>query len=403
MFAGSVESTLMTDSMQQIPLATLDAVRKPIAEANGMPNAVYDDPAMFEYERDNVLGKTWAGLAFGSELPKKGFAKPVDFMGLPLAIMRNRDGEINVFHNICSHRGMILLREETEVEGMVRCPYHSWTYDLNGNLKGTPHIGGVGVHKAEGFVCEKHGLRKVRSAMWNDIIFINLSGDGVPFDEFITPLVQRWEEFTGKGGFDKVHVAPTGSAMELTVMANWKLAVENYCEAYHLPWVHPSLNTYSPLDQHYNLIVNDNMSGQGSYTYNLSDVAGTSLPQFTDWPQDKIRQAEYVSLYPNVLLGVQADHVFSIILQPQANNKTLEKLQLAYVGEEACGDKYAACRTSVLESWKVVFGEDVFAVEGMQNGRKSPAFEGGVFSPVLDGPTHHFHQWVANRYAESMA
>ncbi|WP_315983516.1 hypothetical protein [Aliamphritea spongicola] len=61
----------MTDSMQQIPLATLDAVRKPIAEANGMPNAVYDDPAMFEYERDNVLGKTWAGLAFGSELPKK--------------------------------------------------------------------------------------------------------------------------------------------------------------------------------------------------------------------------------------------------------------------------------------------------------------------------------------------
>ncbi|MEH6575496.1 MAG: aromatic ring-hydroxylating dioxygenase subunit alpha [Amphritea sp.] len=385
----------------RIPLATLDGVRQSITDANGMPNEVYDDPALFAYERDEVLGTTWAGLAFASELPKNGFAKPVDFMGLPLAIMRNRDGEIKVFHNVCSHRGMILLREETEVEGMVRCPYHSWTYDLNGNLKGTPHIGGVGKHKAEGFVCEKHGLKEIRAEIWMGIIFINLSGNAESFDSFIQPLVQRWEEFTGKGCLEKVHVAPTGSQMELTIEANWKLAVENYCEAYHLPWVHPSLNTYSPLDQHYNLIVNDNMSGQGSYTYNLSDVAGTSLPQFSDWPEDKIRQAEYVSLYPNVLLGIQADHAFAIILQPQANNRTLEKLQLSYVGAESRGDKFSACRTAVLESWKVVFGEDVFAVEGMQNGRKSPAFTGGVFSPVLDGPTHHFHQWVANKYSRT--
>ena len=387
--------------LQQIPTETLDAVRQDIAEAKGMPNAVYDDPALFEYERDNVLGKTWAGLAFASELPKNGFAKPVDFMGLPLAMMRNRDGEIKVFHNICSHRGMIMLREETEVEGMVRCPYHSWTYDLNGNLKGTPHIGGVGKHTAEGFVCEKHGLKEVSVSTWMGIIFINLSGDAEPFDGFIAPLVNRWEEFTGKGGFEKVFVAPTGSNMELTVEANWKLAVENYCEAYHLPWVHPSLNTYSPLDQHYNLVINDDMSGQGSYTYNLSDVAGTSLPQFEDWPQDKIRQAEYISLYPNVLLGVQADHAFAIILQPQANNRTLEKLQLSYVGPTSGGDQYAACRSAVLESWKVGFGEDVFAVEGMQDGRKSPAFTGGVFSPVLDGPTHHFHMWTANQYAKA--
>ncbi len=382
-----------------IPMTSLDAVRKPIAQATGMQNAVYDDPILFEYERDNVLGKTWAGLLFSSELPKNGFAKPVDFMGLPIAVMRNREGELKVFHNVCSHRGMILLREETEVEGMVRCPYHSWTYDLNGNLKGTPHIGGVGKHSAEGFVCEKHGLRKISSAVWNGIVFINLSADAPAFSDFIAPLVERWEAFTGSGGFEKVAVANTGSSMELTVECNWKLAVENYCEAYHLPWVHPSLNTYSPLDQHYNLIVNDDMSGQGSYNYNLSDVAGTSLPQFSDWPEDKIRHAEYISLYPNVLLGVQADHVFSVILQPQANNRTIEKLELAYVGQEATGDRYEACRSAVLESWKVVFGEDVFAVEGMQRGRKSPAFKGGVFSPVLDGPTHHFHQWVANKYA----
>ena len=389
----------MTIKSHIIPMTTLDDVRKPLAEAAGMPNAVYTDDALFELERDEVLGKTWAALGYTSDLPTNGFAKPVDFMGLPLAIMRNRDGEYKVFHNVCSHRGMILLTEETEVEGMVRCPYHSWTYDLNGNLKGTPHIGGVGVHKAEGFACEKHGLREVRSHVWAGMVFINLSGDAKPFAEHIEPLVQRWSEFCGKDGWDNLHIAPTGSQMQLEVKCNWKLAIENYCEAYHLPWVHPSLNTYSPLDQHYNLIVNDDMSGQGSYNYNLSDVAGTRLPRFTSWPQDRLRHAEYVSLYPNVMLGMQADHFFAIILEPSKKDVTVENLRLFYVGEEACGDEYAACRHSQLEAWKVVFGEDIFAVEGMQAGRQSPGFTGGVFSPVLDGPTHHFHGWVADKYA----
>ncbi|PSL09284.1 choline monooxygenase [Marinobacterium halophilum] len=389
----------MTIKSHIIPMETLDDVRKPLAEAAGMPNAVYIDDSLFELERDEVLGKTWAAIGYSSDLPNNGFAKPVDFMGLPLAIMRNRDGEFNVFHNVCSHRGMILLTEETEVEGMVRCPYHSWTYDLNGNLKGTPHIGGVGVHKAEGFACEKHGLRQVRSHVWMGIVFINLSGNAQPFEDHIAPLVQRWSEFCGKDGWDNLHIAPTGSQMQLEVNCNWKLAIENYCEAYHLPWVHPSLNTYSPLDQHYNLIVNDDMSGQGSYNYNLSDVAGTRLPRFPNWPQDRLRHAEYISLYPNVLLGMQADHFFAIILEPRKKDLTVENLRLFYVGEESCGDEYAACRHSQLEAWKVVFGEDIFAVEGMQAGRQSPGFTGGVFSPVLDGPTHHFHGWVADKYA----
>jgi len=389
----------MTTTANIIPMTTLESVRKPLADAVGMPNAVYTDDELFEVERDHVLGATWAALGFTSDLPVNGFAKPVDFMGLPLAIMRNRDGEYKVFHNVCSHRGMILLTEETEVEGMVRCPYHSWTYDLNGNLKGTPHIGGVGVHKAEGFACEKHGLREVRSHVWGGMVFINLSGDAKPFEEHIEPLIQRWSDFCGKDGWDNLHIAPTGSQMQLEVNCNWKLAIENYCEAYHLPWVHPSLNTYSPLDQHYNLIINEDMSGQGSYTYNLSEVAGTRLPRFPSWPEDRLRQAEYVSLYPNVMLGMQADHFFAIILEPRKKDVTVENLRLFYVGEEACGDEYAASRHSQLEAWKVVFGEDIFAVEGMQAGRQSPGFTGGVFSPVLDGPTHHFHGWVADKYA----
>ena len=390
--------TVPVSLTRHIPLHVLNKVRQPIAQANGMPNAAYDDAALFGFERDSVLGTTWAGLEFASALPQNSYVKPVDFMGLPLVIMRNKTGELKVFHNVCSHRGMVLIREEGTIEGMIRCPYHSWTYNLEGELKGTPHIGGVGVHKVEGFSCENYGLSEVRSTVWLGMIFINLDNQAPAFSEFIAPVLARWEAFTGKGGFEQIRVAPSHSSLELTVKANWKLAVENYCEAYHLPWVHPALNSYSPLNQHYNIIHNDYLSGQGSYTYNLSDVAGTTLPQFPDWPQDKIRQAEYLSLYPNVLLGVQADHVFMIILQPQANNLTVEKLELAFIGDVACQDEYAAHRKAVLDSWEVVFKEDIFAVEGMQSGRKSPGFQGGVFSPVLDAPTHHFHGWVATQY-----
>lgn len=395
----------MTTSPKQtfIPIAAIEAVRRPISEAKGMPNEVYQDSDLFEFERDAVLGKTWAGIAYTSELSEKSYAKPLDFMGLSLLIMRNHEGEVNVFHNVCSHRGMTLVGEETEVVGSIRCPYHSWTYDLNGKLKGTPHIGGMGVHNAVGIDCEKHGLKPVRSQVWMGIIFVNLSGEAEDFDRYITPLAQRWHAFVGDNGLENLQVAGDGSQTSLEVNANWKLAVENYCESYHLPWIHPGLNVYSPLDQHYNIMIDDCMSGQGSYSYTLSDVAGTALPQFAAWPQKQIRQAEYISLYPNVLLGLQADHVFAVILQPLAHDRTAEKLQLYYVGEQATREDYSACRAAVLESWRVVFCEDVFAVEGMQKGRSSPAFQGGVFSPIQDAPTHHFHCWVANRYVDGFS
>jgi choline monooxygenase len=388
-----------THKQYLIPSTAIEAVLQPIAKAKGLPNAVYQNPSLFEIERDEILGKTWAGIAFTSELPRNGYIKPVDFMGLSLALVRTGDGDINVFHNVCSHRGMTLVSEEAEVPGSLRCPYHSWTYDLDGKLKGTPHIGGMGVHSVEGFSCENHGLKTVRSAVWMGMILVNLSGEAEDFNSYIRPLMQRWHPFIGDDGLSHLQLAADGSQLALEIRANWKLAVENYCESYHLPWVHPGLSKYSPLDQHYNIMIDNSMSGQGSYRYSLSEIAGTTLPQFEHWPPEQIRQAEYISLYPNVLLGLQADHVFALILQPLANDCTLEKLQLFYFDEGATGDQFAACRAAVLESWRVVFAEDVFAVEGLQKGRNSPAFEGGVFTPVQDAPTHHFHRWVAKRYA----
>ena len=344
-----------------------------------------------------MLGQGWAGLAFASDLPKPGYAKPIDFMGLPLLILRNKQNHIRVFHNVCSHRGMILVHEAMEVQGALRCRYHSWSYNLDGELKGTPHLGGINQQKCDSFDHCQHGLKPVRSAVWMDVIFINLSGDAPDFDDHIKPLMSKWQSFVDHSGLARLRVPEHNSDLEIEVACNWKLAVENYCESYHLPWIHPGLNTYSRLEDHYHIMYGDDFGGQGSTAYRLSSEAGTALPRFPEWPQDRLEFAEYVAFYPNVLLGLQADHAFAMIIEPQACDRSIERLRLYYVDDGATDSEFAESRNATLQSWREVFNEDIDAVEGMQRGRQSPGFSGGVFSPVMDNPTHHFHQWVARK------
>ena len=375
----------------------LEAVLQPIESATGLANEAYTSDSFLTHERDRVFAHSWAGLWFASDLPKRGYVKPVDFMGIPLVILRDKQDQIRVFHNVCSHRGMILVHEEMEVQGVLRCRYHSWSYSLEGELKGTPHLGGIGEHRSAGFDPCQHGLKPVRSVVWMDVIFINLSGDAPDFEVYIKPLSDQWQKFLGTTGLERMRCAVNGKGMQIEVASNWKLAVENYCESYHLPWIHPGLNTYSRLEDHYHIMYGDSFGGQGSLAYRLSDEVGTALPRFPEWPEDRLEQAEYVAFYPNVLLGIQADHTFTMIVEPRACDRSVEHLRLYYVGEEAIGDEHAASRNATLESWRVVFNEDIDAVEGMQRGRSSPGYGGGVFSPVMDNPTHHFHQWVARK------
>ncbi|SEC48416.1 choline monooxygenase [Pseudomonas jessenii] len=395
----ALEKITMT-TKNLIPVQNLTNVLNPIEHAHGLTNEFYTEQRFFELDRDELMGKGWTCIGFATDLPQKSYVKPVDFMGLPLLMMRNREGELKVFHNVCSHRGVKLVQEAGAIQGVIRCPYHSWTYDLNGALRGTPHVGGIDVHKDDRFNCEKHGLKPLRSAVFMDMVLVNLSGDATPLEEVLVPLKERWTQFLGTDGLSLIRKEADGGSMALEVECNWKLAVENFCEAYHLPWVHPSLNTYSRLEDHYNILF-DQFAGQGSYAYNLSTVAGTTLPIFPSWPTDRMKNAEYVAFFPNTLIGIQADHVFAMMLQPISPSRTIEHLRVYYIGDEALGEKYEASRNAIMESWKVVFAEDIASVEGMQKGRSSPGYKGGVFSPEMDLPTHYFHRWAAEKLLQT--
>ena len=118
-------------------------------------------------------------------------------------------------------------------------------------------------------------------------------------------------------------------------------------------------------------------------------------------PAERIENAEYISLYPNVLLGLQADHAFAMILLPQGPEHTTERLRLFYMPGVVGQASTAAARESVLKAWQVVFSEYIGVVEAMQRGRHSPGFDGGKFSPVMDPPTHAFHKWVAKQLQQT--
>lgn len=373
----------------------LSIVRKPIEQAQGLPNAHYIDDQVFEEEKHAVLFSSWAGLAVTADVPEVGDAKPIDFLGIPLLLVRDREGQVRVFQNSCRHRGMILVTEAKKIEGAIRCPYHSWCYSTSGRLVSTPHVGGPGHNTHEAMNKDELGLTEVRSHIWFNTVFVNIDGKADPFEVVHADLLDRWSEFDQP----MYHGGPE-SHFDLEVETNWKLAVENYCESYHLPWVHPGLNSYSRLEDHYNIAEPLKYSGQGSLVYQQLKGDGNSVfPDFQNLGDKWTTGAEYITVYPNVLLGAQRDHCFAIVLQPNSKASTTEHIHLFY----ADPDTPQAMRDQNAALWKTVFEEDIFVVEGMQKGRLSPLFDGGRFSPAMDGPTHNFHDWVAAKVMDHRA
>ena len=270
-----------------------------VTESAAIPNRAYINREEWLKERDTVIAQTWAGLGFSSDIAEPGSVHPVTFMGLPLVMVRDQHGRARVFHNVCRHRGMQLVTEAGDTGLVIRCPYHKWGYELSGQLKTTPNVGGMGVHEVAGFDCADHALTGVRCGESMGVVFINLSGDAPALSEHLEPLLSRWRDLAGPT-FDQQLIADTGEhgSMELVLNSNYKLAVENYCESYHLPFVHPDLNTFSPLDAHYNLTVDPLASGQGTRVYDLMRGDNEPLPQFSEWDSERLKTAEYLSLSP---------------------------------------------------------------------------------------------------------
>ncbi len=177
---------------------------------------------------------------------------------------------------MCRHRGMILVEKSRTVRGPITCPYHARAYDLDGNLLKTLHIDGPNINTLDSVQHFDFPLIRIRSRVWNDMILVNVGEVAPAFDLYAADLMARWQEFDQTlyhGGAD--------SSLSLQLECNLKLVVENYCKAYHLPFIHPSLNTCSRLEDHYNILDNYGVAGQGTTAYQPQiNSDGCHFPRF---------------------------------------------------------------------------------------------------------------------------
>ena len=138
---------------------------------------------MFQIEAEQIFASDWAIIGFRFDVPVPGCICPVNFLGIPFLSVRGPSDKIKVFENVCRHCGMILVEEAKKFSGPITCPYHAWAYDFDGTLRATPHVRGPDIHKHHSIDLTALYFNELPSAIWRDVIYINLSGKAPPLEE----------------------------------------------------------------------------------------------------------------------------------------------------------------------------------------------------------------------------
>ena len=343
----------------------------------GLPSAAYTDDEFWKMECHSVFFNNWVFIGFAHELEKAGDVVPISLAGHNLVMMRNERGDIRVFHNACRHRCLQLVMEKTNVGRLLRCPYHAWAYSLDGELKASPHFGGTNRHNVEGFETTHNGLVPVRSHIWHDWIFANISGDAPPFEVYAEPLIQRLENIVDWNCVECIGTLNFGE-----IEANWKFIMENFIEPYHVQFVHNS-TTKQPLSDHYT-IIDGKCLGSG---VDLDSEVGTHGQLAVS--------SRYLALYPNFIVGLYLPDQLGVYLNIPTGAQTLQQSRKLYTTE---GQRLAEAEIEGLKDlWWHVHKEDHEMVERLQAGRTSlVAQQGGVLSPVWEDSVRAFQDLVAH-------
>jgi choline monooxygenase len=317
-----------------------------------------------------VFRDNWVFAAFNHQLPNCGDMVPVEIAGQPVVIVRGDDMQLRAFHNVCRHRGAKLVDQIQHEKKSFVCPNHSWSYSLDGKLRARPHFFGGDKHDFNHASCHRSDLVEINCEVWFDWIFLNISGDAGPFSDHINIIEQRIEGY-------EFSVLKFSDKLEFDIKANWKLAIENFIEPYHVFSCHPWLNSFVGMEQRAAPEFQEHVLFCGYQFENTDPVRGEGLPYFPDLPQDKKKRGDWYVLFPNFAFEVFPDQVDVFIATPKSAHQCKETIALYFVGDGADNKKYQDARERVI-------------IERMQAGRASEGFDGGVLSPYWDPVQQHF-------------
>ena len=370
-------------------------------QAEGLPGAFYGE-AFYALERKTLFPGSWCAVAVASAIPEPGDILPVDLAGWPIMILRDHAGELRAFHNICRHRALQLVREPMSDVSRIRCPWHSWTYDLEGRLLGTPQLGGAGVHKVEGFVNEDLGLKPLPVGRWMDYIFVNIDGKAAPFAQFSSTLDNLTSTMDLAG-------LKHGVKLVDTYRGNWKIATEGGIEDYHLPFGHPQLNAH--LVRNCTPFFADGVYAGGSVAVGDMDAEAeetddrpwnAKLPALRARDGGPLKNMLVFNVFPTATIVVSADHVMLAVLLPNSASETTVEINLYFDGEAATSEACAPARGELLDMWREVLPQDFPFVEGSQATVEARDAAGisTRFSPYWEQAVLRFQQMVINSVAE---
>ena len=341
----------------------------------GLPAKSYTDEDFWKKECNTVLSNGWLFVGFSHELKKSGDVIPLLIASKPILLVRNNNNEISAFHNVCSHRCLKLVDEKKNVGKVIRCPYHSWSYDLEGKLKAAPHIGGTNKHKPEGFNFSDHGLKPIKIHIWHDWIFVNFNGKAKKFEEYAKPLIKKFNDID----LTKLRYVATLNFGKINT--NWKFLIENFIEPYLVQFVHKT-TTNQPLKDHYTF-VDGNCYGSGIDVVNEDEKNSSALSV----------TSRYLSLFPNFIIGTYFPNQVGVYLNIPISPGVTSQKRIIYTTDGKDMNKKEIQITK--DIWWSVHKEDHEMCERLQEGRSSPAAEeGGLLSPVWEKGVQAFQKLI---------
>ncbi len=364
-------------------------LNRPTRHGSTLPNEAYTDPQYHLLEQDRVFRRTWVFADFAHKLPAPGDIRPVEIAGQPIVLVRDTRSRLHAFHNVCRHRGAKLITQPQSQCRQVTCPNHAWSYDLEGKLLARPHFYGGDKHDVVHPKASSINLIEIRCETWYDWIFVNFDNRAPALSTHIEPIVSQLQGYD----FTTLNFAQT---LAFEVNANWKLAIENFIEPYHVFSCHPWLNQFVSMAER-NPPTYDNHVLRCGYEFKKTDPArGQGLPYFPDLTEQKKRSGTWYVLFPNFAFEIFPDQVAVFIATPVGIDRCKETIALYFLGEGASADRYEAARNHVIQNWHDLNHEDIQIIERMQAGRYSDGFDGGVLSPYWDPVLQHFARLVFN-------
>ncbi len=344
---------------------------------------------IFAKEQEKIFSTQWVLVGHQSQLAKPGDYFVTEAGGESLIVIRDQRSVIRGFYNVCRHRGTRLKEDAGGHSSAIQCPYHAWTYGLDGRLIGAPHMDQV-----RGFDKGDYSLHAVNLALWEGFIFVNLAESGTLTsilsqrerrNKLPPPGYKSLEEWFAPlaGKFTHWNLPNLRSAkrIEYDVRANWKLIFENYSECYHCPGVHPMLSKVSPYDSAENDLTEGPFLGgfmkinQGK---SLSMSGNACALPVGDIKADHAR-VFYYSIFPNMLLSLHPDYVMVHQLWPRSPERTLILCDWFFHPEAFGRENFHP--DDAIEFWDMTNRQDWHVCELSQQGIASRAYEPGPYSP----------------------